>query len=201
MSTLYVFKVNGEGEQEISSVNIIHGNMCSHAFTVRRSTREIVVKENDDGSKECLVNGEVIGRRASRVTFVDSKGSAFYYPQAVHLEKIEEIYKTDFVHYWNRVASEAGLKPGDLITIDPYEDNQWVKDCYFEVDEVTDTNFVVHFAGNSDSGWIVFPLTRTVSNVSRNSIVARMLGYKPTAEELKEELELVAGLLREIRTL
>lgn len=198
MSTPCVFKVNGEGEQEISSVNVIHGNTCSFAFTVKRSTREIVVRENDDGSKECLVNGEVIGRRASRITFVDTNGCAFFYPQAVHLTKI---YKTDFVPYRNKVASEVELKPGDLITIDPYEDSQWVRDRYFEVDEVTDTDFVVHFAGNSDSARIAFPLTRTVSNVSRNSIVARMLGYKPTTEELAEELELVADLLKEINTL
>lgn len=197
MSTPCVFKVNGDGEQEISSVNVIHGNMCSFAFTVRRSTGEIVVRENDDGSKECLVNGEVIGRRASRITFVDAKGCAFFYPGAVHLTKI---HKTDFVPCRNKVASEAGLKPGDLITIDPCQDSQFVKDCYFEVVEVTDADFVVHFAGNPDSARIAFSLTRTVSKVSRNSIVARMLGYKPTAEELAEELELVADLLREINT-
>lgn len=201
MSAAFKFQVNGEGEQEVSFVYVIQGNTCMHCFTVQKATREIVVKDSPDGTgKECLVDGKIIAQGASRVTFVDNKGSAFFYPEAVRLTKIP-VNKKDFVACWNKPASEAKLKSGDLITIDPDEDSQWVKDYYFEVVEITDNYFVVCNATNLDSAQIAFPLTRIVSKVSRNSIAARMLGlYKPTAEELVEEMELVADFLIEINS-
>lgn len=174
--------------------------MCISSFAVQKATTEIVVEEDPSGTgKKCTVDRKTIAQGASRITFVDSKGSAFFYPKVVRLTKIPD--KEEFVACWNKPANEAKLKSGDLIMIDPNEDSQWVEDYYFEVVEITNNDFVVCDATNLNSARFAFPLTRIVSKISRNSIVARMLGlHTSTVEEVVRDMKLVADFLTEINS-